>query len=266
MKCRDCGEIMHPVKNSNFSFYRVSRFHCGNEDCPNDDEVYLTHCINHRCHEIIDSRDSAKCQPEGFSQERYGWYVCPYCYACCNTTKLKQREHNLDKVGRTYSGHKKGHQHHDDEDKNKWCDDICCPDCGSLLVKKSHVNSDKANEWFAHNKDNKKYIQKSGENTRGRWYLLKQSGFPSEDIFKAKLNALKELSFTVEASYFPQVYMIGEPTRNQVSWICSIPECSHELDVSKIIDDHDYDRLNALRYHRHIHSAFPYQKNVNLEE
>ena len=62
MTCRSCNTILRPVdshNNSNYAFYRVTRFHCNNSDCQeNHQEIYLSHCLNGQCMNIIDSRDS----------------------------------------------------------------------------------------------------------------------------------------------------------------------------------------------------------------
>jgi cold shock CspA family protein len=65
--------------------YRVTVFECGNETCQQFAQgVYLTHCCNNKCPEIIDSRDSQiKCDNNR--------YVCMSCRSCC-------AEHDKNKV------------------------------------------------------------------------------------------------------------------------------------------------------------------------
>ncbi len=85
--CRDCDHILHPMETSHFAAYTVVRFHCTNEKCLNNDIVYLNHCLNGKCNNIIDSRDSKKCVN--------GLFICDSCGSCCSHDMLNRRLNNL---------------------------------------------------------------------------------------------------------------------------------------------------------------------------
>ena len=89
--CRDCNHILYPVETSHFAAYTVVRFHCTNKNCSNNDEVYLNHCLNGKCNNIIDSRDSTKCDN--------GLFICDSCGSCCSHEMLKRRLTNLESTG-----------------------------------------------------------------------------------------------------------------------------------------------------------------------
>ena len=97
LKCRKCGELLHPKDLSNFATMSVTEFSCQNPDCSEKDNiVYLNHCFNRpKCTAIIDSRDSKKCPN--------GQYICPECGGCCSTTNFRQRISNLYQVGGSVS-------------------------------------------------------------------------------------------------------------------------------------------------------------------
>ena len=88
--CHDCGHILYPVETSLFAAYTVVRFHCVNENCSNHDVIYLNHCLNRKCNNIIDSRISKKC-PNGL-------YICDNenCGCCCSHDMFNRRLSNLE--------------------------------------------------------------------------------------------------------------------------------------------------------------------------
>ena len=89
LNCRECGQIMYPVRTSEFARYAITRFACQNESCPEHKHVvYLNRCFNGNCLSVIDSRDSKQCPN--------GWYICAECGMCCSTEKLKERRENLE--------------------------------------------------------------------------------------------------------------------------------------------------------------------------
>jgi len=57
--------------------YRITTFECGNQQCSeHGNGIYVTHCLNFKCHEYIDSRDSQlKCDNDR--------YICISCNSCC---------------------------------------------------------------------------------------------------------------------------------------------------------------------------------------
>ena len=93
MYCSKCGHILSPVEDSHFAHYRVVRFSCENHNCEEyHNEIYLHHCLNARCKEIIDSRVSKKCSN--------GLYICSNleCGSCCSDEMFKRRLNNLTTV------------------------------------------------------------------------------------------------------------------------------------------------------------------------
>lgn len=93
LKCRKCGEIMHPSNITNFASRSVTEFACCNETCElKGKSVYLNHCFNKpKCDTIIDSRDSKQCSN--------GQYICPECGGCCSTGNFRKRVNNLRQTG-----------------------------------------------------------------------------------------------------------------------------------------------------------------------
>ena len=85
--CKDCDQILYPLETSNFASYTIVRFKCANEDCFNKDIVYLNHCLNGKCNNIIDSRDTRKCEN--------GLFICNSCGSCCSHDMLNRRLNNL---------------------------------------------------------------------------------------------------------------------------------------------------------------------------
>lgn len=81
--CQDCKEILYPIEIANFAAHAVVRFHCINNNCSNNEEVYLNHCLNGKCNAIIDSRISKKCSN--------GLYICDNCGSCCSHEMFKRR-------------------------------------------------------------------------------------------------------------------------------------------------------------------------------
>lgn len=89
--CRDCNHILFPVDTSHFAAHTVVRFHCINESCSNNDEIYLNHCLNGQCNCIIDSRVSKRCDN--------GLFICDNCGSCCSHEMLKRRLESLETTG-----------------------------------------------------------------------------------------------------------------------------------------------------------------------
>lgn len=99
MYCEECENILYPMNQSNYAYYRVVRFHCENPKCSKSDktkkenEIYLHHCMNSKCTGIIDSRKSMKC-PNGL-------YICSNesCGCCCSNEMLNRVLNNLRTTG-----------------------------------------------------------------------------------------------------------------------------------------------------------------------
>ncbi len=89
--CQDCNHILFPVDTSNFAAHTVVRFYCTNQECSNNHEIYLNHCLNGQCNCIIDSRVSKRCDN--------GLFICDNCGSCCSHNMLERRLSNLKLTG-----------------------------------------------------------------------------------------------------------------------------------------------------------------------
>jgi len=91
--CQDCNHILYPSDfgTSNFAAHTVVRFQCRNDNCSNNDEIYLNHCLNGQCNCIIDSRVSKRCDN--------GLFICDNCGSCCSHNMLERRLSNLKLTG-----------------------------------------------------------------------------------------------------------------------------------------------------------------------
>jgi hypothetical protein len=88
IKCNDCNKILRPSKQTNFGFYRVSHFRCNNDKCKTYlKDVYLTHCLNSKCTNVIDDRVAKRC-PNGF-------IICDKCGSCCSNEQFARRIESL---------------------------------------------------------------------------------------------------------------------------------------------------------------------------
>ncbi len=94
--CNCCNHILYPAETGDFTAHTVIRFRCVNGECLKKDEiVYLNHCLNGQCNNIIDSREVKSC-PNGL-------FICGNCGCCCSHAMFKRRADNLTTVGRSIS-------------------------------------------------------------------------------------------------------------------------------------------------------------------
>ena len=250
VRCRDCNHIMHPHNKgqSNYAFYLVNRFCCANPACQNREEVYLSHCINGACSNIIDSRDSARCKPDGHSQDKCGWYICCFCLSCCTTEGLERRKSIMERVDQEYKCHLVGHR-----DRHE----ICCPTCGTVLqiIKRTDFR-----DWFARQANNVKYIFKHGERKDGgKWFLIKKSGFKDENQFQEFSKHALASGYAIPdlEDELKNVYLFGEPLEGKFDPLLQCPQCKFDLDMIKIVEDRDYQHLEALRIHDFVNELHP---------
>ncbi len=106
LNCRTCNHILKPNKEGYYSYYRISNFVCSNPQCENKQTVYLNHClgakktaIKSRCDNLIDSRDTVRCNyskhhPKD-NYEKYGPYVCNLCGSCRSQKSLEKKYEEL---------------------------------------------------------------------------------------------------------------------------------------------------------------------------
>lgn len=88
LKCKNCGNLLRPSKQSYYGFYRVTHFNCNNNKCSDYlTDIYLTHCLNSRCTNIIDSRVAKRCSN--------GFVICDKCSSCCSNDLFNRRIENL---------------------------------------------------------------------------------------------------------------------------------------------------------------------------
>lgn len=243
LKCRECNHMLRPTRQSNYAFYRINHFHCINDDCKNKEvEIYLTHCINSRCEHEIDSRDSVRCKPEGVDTDKFGWYVCTYCLACCSDDGIERRKYILHKTGQEYKGHSHGH---------KELGVISCDKCGYHMESNTIDNAQyqKALDWLIKDaeKSNSNVI-KSGMNKHNKhWFRYSKANLSSEEYNNKLLNLLK-LGFQIpDFDQKKDIHLISEPLdvdkRNRDVLTCR--HCNYILDVTT-----DREREYAIKkYH-----------------
>lgn len=208
LNCRSCDRIMMPKGQSNFGFYRASRFVCANDDCANKQEVYLNHCLNGKCQYIVDSRDSAKC-PNGL-------HVCTKCHSCCSTKSFARRIENLKNVGQDVPENLlvlvEQNQGHAEQGRS------FCFGCGSELVGGTEPYR-KALKWLMDNREVDARIKASGQRPKdgGWWFIV---DFPEE-----KYSSLADLGFEIL------------PTRNGNGRMVSTPFGGREHTKGKCPND-----------------------------
>lgn len=208
LNCRSCDRIMMPKGQSNFGFYRATRFICANDDCADKKEVYLNHCLNGKCLYIVDSRDSAKCPND--------LYVCTKCHSCCSTQGFARRVENLKNVGRDVPDNLltlvKQNQGHAEQGR------YFCYGCGSELVGGTEPYR-KVLKWLVDNRKADGRIKASGQReTDGGWWFIVD--FPVE-----KYSSLTELGFEIL------------PTRNGNGRMVSTPRGGREHTKGKCPND-----------------------------
>lgn len=241
LNCRDCKRILKPAASSNYAFDRVNEFQCDNESCHNNHVVYLTHCANGRCENVIDSRDVAPCSNN--------WYICDSCFACCSSNTMQRRNKNLltnNQDPNTITSMHQGKV-------------ICCPTCGNHLDYKDprqraieYDNTLQDFERLATIKvpaNQQKLVGKHGVNKYGnKWFVIYQSHYSRED-FLNYLYYWQSLGFNIPD--FPDNlnkgnYLVAEPMKKREDSSIThfnCPSCNSTYDLSG-----DWHRINAVKY------------------
>lgn len=192
LNCRGCKRLLKPNGNSNYTFYRVRNLSCDNPNCTNPDiGVYLSHCANGRCDGIIDSRVSQRCNN--------GFVICEQCFACCDESRLENRNLNrvmngLDRVG--WGAPHRGQVI------------LCplCPDDKQMQFKDIHEKQqaciNMVNELESLYNDgtpaDRNLVGNMGiyQNTQQQWFVLYQRHL-NREYFIAHLSYLQEIGFHI---------------------------------------------------------------------
>lgn len=259
LNCRTCKHILRPIKQSNYAFYGVNDFHCINENCEEKGKrIYLTHCLNGKCEQAIDSRDSVKCKPDGFESEKCGWYICNYCNSCCSNEGIERRLYIYNRTGQEYKCHTQGHRN---------LGIICCNKCGNSMDSNKHDKAEykKVLMWFIENKENQDYVVKSGQNQSGKWWFrFKKHHKLSHDEYYKKLENLVKLGFNIPNfdEYERTTQLISESNSKKSNegeiLVCSNAECKHILDLTS-----DLERAFAIKRFHNVRFVRQQSENQN---
>ncbi|MGM0934598.1 MAG: hypothetical protein ACQEWD_14260 [Bacteroidota bacterium] len=261
MTCRSCNTILRPVNsnnNSNYAFYRVTRFHCSNSECKEKHQgIYLSHCLNGQCMDIIDSRDSVKCKTEGFD-ENCGWYICNNCFACCSTEKINGRKYIMQTTGQNYCCHNNGHK-----DLGK----ICCNKCGEEMEEKEQygVLYQKQLTWFIDQYEKgHSHIPNAGKNRNNKWWFIWSQGNFEFEEFRKHLKSLYNSGFQIpdyhDLNKTTQLVAESYSTKNGSRKIFKCKNCDNTLKFNDL-EEFSYARQRSIyNYHEHI---FPREKVNN---
>jgi hypothetical protein len=251
LTCRSCNTILKPIGKSNYTFYGVTLFYCSNQECEtHSKDIYLSHCLNGQCDDIIDSRDSVKCKTAGFGAE-CGWYICKNCNACCSSEKLVTRKSNLLKLGQEYKCHTTGHR-----DRGI----LCCSDCGNEMIEPiaSVELYKKQLNWFIEQKDTNPNIIRSGQRKKdNKWWFIWARGNFSFEEYRKQIQSLFSSGFTIPDFNDKEKdnQLIAEPFEGKKSSIDKVfvcPNCDHHFDLNNK-DNFDYARKTAIqKFHNNI--------------
>lgn len=239
--CRECDEILRPDKKTNFAFWGVSNFRCKNESCKKHNEkIYISHCLNGRCADIIDSRGCVTCKPVG-ADDDCGWYVCNFCHACCNSPQLIKRKWVYDNIlKKEYKCHVVGH---------KDLGELSCNKCGTAM-NNSEFSEDDFNRtlnWFIENREKSSHIRNSGQRKDGKWWFLFGKDKLSVEKYKEKLTSLLKIGFSIPdyAKEDKTIQLIAEPSSkspaNKIN-VFSCSNCKHTIDLNG-----DYKKYQAMK-------------------
>jgi hypothetical protein len=218
-------------------------FYCDNDSCEEKHkDIYLSHCLNGKCEDIIDSRDSARCKNEGHDEE-CGWYICDYCYACCSTEKLKGKKNRYEITGQEYNCHTKGHL-------NRGI--ICCPKCGSETEDNENFKElyKKQLSWFIEQKDSHPNIFKYGIRNDGKYWFIWSRGNYTKEQYRNQLRNMLNSGFNIPEYNVKDKdsQLIGE-SFNEIGSepeIFNCPNCKHIINL-KDKENFDFKRIETIK-------------------
>ena len=254
LSCRKCNKILKPADKDNYGFYRVSNFQCQDKECEEHNNIiYLSHCANGACQDIVDSRDSVKCKPEGYHQN-CGWYICNNCFACCSSEKISGRVNAYNFSGQEYKCHTEGHR-----DKGI----LCCNKCGEEMTEKEQHGKlyKKQLDWFIEQKENHRNIVKYGTRRDGKWWFIWSQGTFSFEDFRKHLKNLYSTGFNIPDYNILEntTQLIAEPYRENIAPVFICSSCDNIYKTTDL-EEFDYARQNSIsKYHNRIF------RNQNVE-
>lgn len=243
LKCKSCNSWLTPIIQSNFAYDRVNHFKCEKDGCVNNGkEIYISHCLNYRCNNTIDSRVSKQCF--------HGWYICDYCFSCCSTEKLLVRKEIRTKNNQGYDGPEKGH---DELEK------IFCYECGNgLSIKEKTTDSDRINEIF----DSFYAVTGLRTTTRGekksgkKWILITLEPYSTIQELYSKIKPLEADGIIINESESGNGYFINAPVSDSFHYLtCPNENCKFTLYLESVYKN-DKEKFYALKYHKEIDLLF----------
>lgn len=83
--CKSCEQTLEPKSEKGYNARRVIWFRCANTQCDQyQKDIYLNHCFQNNCGNIIDSRETMRCSN--------GFYICSECGACCAESQYERKK------------------------------------------------------------------------------------------------------------------------------------------------------------------------------
>lgn len=251
LTCRSCNTILKPKGKANYAFYGVTLFSCATKECElHSKDIYLSHCLNGQCEDIIDSRDSVKCKTQGVGEE-CGWYICKNCNACCSSEKLVARKSILERLGQEYKCHTIGHL-------NRGV--ICCSDCGNEMIDASISKElfQKQLDWFISNRNNHPNIIRAGQRQKDqKWWFIWARGSMDYQTYRNQLQSFFKSGFNMPDfnDKMKDAQLIAEPfeeKNNSIDKVFVCTNCDHYFDLNNK-EDFDFQRKLAVqKFHINI--------------
>jgi hypothetical protein len=251
LTCRSCNTILKPKGKANYAFYGVTLFSCATKECElHSKDIYLSHCLNGQCEDIIDSRDSVKCKTQGVGEE-CGWYICKNCNACCSSEKLVARKSILERLGQEYKCHTIGHL-------NRGV--ICCSVCGNEMIDASISKElfQKQLDWFVTNRNNHPNILRSGQRQKDqKWWFIWARGSMDYQTYRNQLQSFFKSGFNMPDfnDKMKDAQLIAEPFEEKnisIDKVFVCTNCDHYFDLNNK-EDFDFQRKLAVqKFHTNI--------------
>ncbi len=248
LQCKSCNSWLTPILQSNYAYDRVNHFMCEKNDCAQKGkEIYISHCLNFRCNNIVDSRNSQQCP--------HSWFICDYCLSCCSTEKLNTRKEIRAKTGQEYFGPEKGH-----DELNK----IFCFKCGNKLsILEKEFDQEIIKETFdSFQRITGLSVDSSGVQKKGRkWILVKLKPYSDREYLFSKLKVLEDDGLIISETENGNGYFINEPISKRAHYLnCSNTDCKLNLYLESLYVN-DKEKANALRHHKEIETLFKNLEN-----